>query len=572
MEALEVSCRPTMSVQNAEALLEQDERFATENIIVRGRVVRAWSTGPKTILDIFSLTGQWPEKPFLLYDDLCTTFGDFRRAVYACARRLADAGVTPGTRVALLMRNRAEWPVAFFATMLTGAIAVPINGWDSDEKIVLMMSDAGAEYLVADQFRYAPRSVPSDHIWTLDGLGKPLSELIPPPPQWKDLPAVGSFETALDPDAVGAIFYTSGTTGRPKGATVTHRAMAAALRNSEYNKARYAVRYPQSVPPIASQTVALFPVPLFHVTAAIAGLVVFAAIGAKLVLMHKWDPEKALTIVERERVTLLGGVPTLPIQLLQSPNIDSYDISSLTDFLYGGAPAPSSLPHDISARFHARSANGWGMTETASTFLLNSGFDYLAQPRSCGLPVPVNEVRVADETGAALPLGQPGELQVRGLTVTRGYWNGQGDDRAFTTDGWLHTGDYATIDEEGFVTIVDRIKDVIIRGGENICTVEIEDMISTHPAVTEASVFARPHPTLGEEAVAIVVFKEPSELTAADLLAFLSTKLPRQKVPADIVQSHAPLPRNAAGKVLKADLKRSYLEALQDRVAARPIS
>ncbi|MFA7388311.1 MAG: class I adenylate-forming enzyme family protein, partial [Thiohalobacteraceae bacterium] len=484
------------------------------------------------------------------------TFGEFRRAVSYCAGALRDAGIEPGCRVALLMRNRLEWPVAFFAVMQAGAIVVPLNGWETDEKIEMMLRDVGARYVISDTFR--PAIAQLDDHWTDCGLGSPLAEVIPPVDQWAGLPDDLASFPAAEPDATGAIFFTSGTSGRPKGATLSHRAMAAALRNSEYHRARYSLRYPAPAAPPPPRTTALFPVPLFHVTAAVAGLIVATASGAKMVLMNRWDPEEGFQLIERERVTLLGGVPTLPLQLLLHEALDRYDLSSLTDCLYGGAPAPTSLPGEIRTGLGARSATGWGMTETASTFLLNSGEDYLERPASCGLVVPlVNQARIVDAEGRALQPGQQGELLVRGLTVTRGYWNApEAMEEAFTLDGWFHTGDLASMDTDGFVTIIDRIKDVIIRGGENIYTVEIEDVLSSHPAVVEAAVFGRPHPTLGEEVVAAVVTRQPGQPDEAELREFMTARLARHKIPVAIVPVRQPMPRNAAGKVLKAEIKR----------------
>ncbi|MGH9748078.1 MAG: class I adenylate-forming enzyme family protein [Candidatus Acidiferrales bacterium] len=547
-----------MSISEADEVLAKDARFETEAITIGSRTVNAWKSGPKHISDILAMTDVWSDEIFLVADSKHATFGDFRRAVSNCSHALSTAGVEPGDRVALLMRNRIEWPVAFFAIMLLGAIVVPVNGWETDEKVALMLSDAGARHLISD----APRQVENGRMelcWCECGDGRPLGDIIPPAEAWSALAVAPPHFPSLDPEAIGAIFFTSGTSGRPKGATLTHRAMTAALRNSEYQRARYSLRYPPAVaasPP--SRPTALFPVPLFHVTAAVAGLVVATASGTKMVLINRWNPEEGLRIIERERVTLLGGVPTLALQLLQHTSLDKHDLSSLTDCLYGGAPAPSSLPGDIKATLGARSANGWGMTETASTFLLNTGQDYLDRPKSCGVVVPaVNEARIADAHDKPVAVGEQGELQVRGLTVTQGYWNAPAvTAEVFTHDDWFRTGDFAIMDHEGFVTITDRIKDVIIRGGENIFTVEIEDALASYPDIVEAAVFARAHLTLGEEVVAMIVTGKSGIPVLEELQDFLRSRLARHKVPVEIFVIDSPLPRNAAGKVLKSELKR----------------
>jgi long-chain acyl-CoA synthetase len=556
MSLAAVGSKAVMSVSEADEALATDVRFATEAIDTGMGPVNVWKYGPRNVSDVLALTEQWPDEIFLVAEGRRATFGEFRRAVSYCAGALRDAGIEPGCRIALLMRNRLEWPVAFFAIILAGAVVVPLNGWETDEKIDMMLGDVGARYLISDAPR--PESDQLDGYWTDRGLGRPLTELIPPVDQWAGLPDDLASFPAADPDATAAIFFTSGTSGRPKGATLSHRAMAGALRNSEYQRARYALRYPAPAAPAPQRLTALFPVPLFHVTAAVAGLVVATASGAKMVLMNRWDPEEGFRLIERERVTLLGGVPTLPLQLLRHEALGRYDISSLTDCLYGGAPAPTSLPEEIRTGLGARSATGWGMTETASTFLLNTGEDYLERPASCGVVVPlVNQARIVDAQGRVLQPGEQGELQVRGLTVTQGYWNAPAAmEESFTPDGWFRTGDLASMDEDGFVTIADRIKDVIIRGGENIYTVEIEDVLSSHPAVVEAAVFARPHPTLGEEVVAAIVASQPGLPDEAELRQFMAARLARHKIPAAIFPIEQPMPRNAAGKVVKAEVKR----------------
>ena len=246
----------------------------------------------------------------------------------------------------------------------------------------------------------------------------------------------------------------------------------------------------------------------------------------------------------------------MALQLLADPRCDNYDLSSLSGLIYGGAPAPSRLPRAIAERFHAEASTGWGMTETASTLLHNSGPEYSLRPMSCGVAVPVNEARVSNESGMALPPGAIGELQVRGLNVTRGYWNRPEENTmAFTVDNWFRTGDIAQIDNEGFVTIVDRAKDIIIRGGENIACIEIEDVLCAHPAVVEAAVVGREHPTLGEEPAAFLTLALGMKPTDAELKDHAASKLARHKVPVQIIVSEEPLPRNAAGKVLKKELR-----------------
>src|SRR5437763_7337697 len=233
----------------------------------------------------------------------------------------------------------------------------------------------------------------------------------------------------------------------------------------------------------------LLPVPLFHVTGCHAIMLSSVAFGAKLVIMYKWEPDRALELIEREHITTIGGVPAMVWQLLESPNFDKADTSSVKAIGYGGAPAPPELVRRIEEMFPGRMpSNGWGMTETSSTASSNNGVDYIAKPTSCGPPLPINDVRIVDEDGNDVPLGDAGELWVRGPNVVKGYWNKPEATAETFVDGWLHTGDVARLDDEGFVQILDRKKDMVNRGGENVYCVEVENALAAHPAVFEVAV------------------------------------------------------------------------------------
>jgi acyl-CoA synthetase (AMP-forming)/AMP-acid ligase II len=280
------------------------------------------------------------------------------------------------------------------------------------------------------------------------------------------------------------------------------------------------------------------------------------AFAGKLVMMRKWDPERALELIERERITTFGGVPSMVWQVLDSPRFATTDTSSVTSIGYGGAPAPPELVRRIEEMFPGRSpSNGYGLTETSSVTTLNAGDDYLAHPDSVGAPVPVVDVKLVDGSGSDLPAGSAGELWIKGPNVVRGYWNKPEATSATFTDGWLHSGDVARIDEEGFVYIVDRAKDMVIRGGENVYSVEIETVLFEHPAVVDAAVIGIPHPVLGEEVGAVIELRPGASVTAEGLREFVGERLAAFKVPAHIWFRDEPLPRNPAGKVLKRELR-----------------
>jgi long-chain acyl-CoA synthetase len=289
-------------------------------------------------------------------------------------------------------------------------------------------------------------------------------------------------------------------------------------------------------------------------------LVANTAFGGKLVIMYKWDPERALELIEREEVTNFGGVPSMVWQVLDSPDFAKRDTSTVKAIGYGGAPAPPELVKRIKEHFPTGSAsNGYGLTETSSVSTMNAGTDYERKPDSVGPPVPVVEVKVADDSGNPLPTGEVGELWIRGPNIVKGYWNKPEATAETFTDGWLHSGDVARLDEEGFVYIVDRAKDMLIRGGENIYCVEVEGVLFEHPAVTEAAVIGIPHPVLGEEVGAVVQLRPGATVTEDELKAHVAQSLAAFKVPVRFWFRDEPLPRNPAGKVMKRDLREELL-------------
>jgi long-chain acyl-CoA synthetase len=306
--------------------------------------------------------------------------------------------------------------------------------------------------------------------------------------------------------------------------------------------------------------VSLLSVPFFHATGCHSVLVANLAAGNQLVLMRRWDPGRALELIEAERVTMFGGVPAMVWQVMEHPDFSRRDLSSLRNVGYGGAPAAPELVRAIEEWFPGRTpSNGYGLTETSSVTTMNAGVDYQRRPDSVGVPVPVCDVKAVDPTGRPLPAGEIGELWVKGPNVVKGYWNKPTDTEATFTDGWLHSGDLGRIDDEGFVYIVDRAKDLVIRGGENISSVEVEAALFEHPAVTDAAVIGVPHPVLGEEVGAVVHTAPGSTVSEDELRRHVGAQLAAFKVPAHIWFFDEPLPRNPAGKILKRDLKARLL-------------
>ena len=298
-------------------------------------------------------------------------------------------------------------------------------------------------------------------------------------------------------------------------------------------------------------------VPFFHVTGSHSLLAANTFAGNKLVMMHRWNPERALELIERERITTFGGVPSMVWQVLESPDFAKRDTSSVINVGYGGAPAAPELVRRIREAFPKSSAsNGYGLTETSAITTTNAGIDYERKPDSVGVAMPICDLKVMDANGVELPRGEIGELYIKGPNVVSGYWNKPQATAQSFSEGFLHTGDLARIDADGFVYILDRAKDMLIRGGENVYCVEVEDVLYGHPAVMDAAVLGIAHRVLGEEVGAVVQLTTGSTVSVEELQAYARERLAGFKVPVRIELRDEPLPRNANGKILKRDLKR----------------
>jgi long-chain acyl-CoA synthetase len=398
---------------------------------------------------------------------------------------------------------------------------------------------------------------------------KSLEQLLGPVHAWAQLARRALPEVDIHADDDALIFYTSGTTGKPKGAVCTHRNACSNTLTTACAQARASLRRGQEPAPepgpTTPQKALLLAVPMFHVMGCMPWLLAGLNNGSKLVLMHKWDATRALELIERERITQAGGVPMMAAQLLEHPQRTKYDLSSLESLSVGGAPAAAALAGRLREAFpQARAANGWGMSEVASSYASNQAEDYVARPASCGVPAPTNDWKIMNAEGTAeLPLGEAGELWVKGPQVVRGYWNDPAATAQSFVDGWLKTGDIAYLDADNFCYLVDRAKDMLIRGGENIYCVEVENVLHEHPAVLDVAVVGIPHVLLGEEPAAIVQLRAGvagDEATADALRVHTRAHLAAFKVPAQLRFTHEPLPRNPAGKLRKLEL-RGWFEA-----------
>ncbi len=561
-----------MSVAEADkALTAPGQLFEVTHEVIGGIDTKVWKNCPPTLADILRVSRSHGDKDFIVYEDEHMTFEEHFRASARMANALRDTlGVREGDRVAIAMRNYPEWSVAFWGAAAAGAVVVPLNSWWTGDELSYGLADSGTKVLIADPARAASVAPHRSELGDLqavvvargdggkvDGQDMTFEELLATAPAGSELPVV---EVGTDDDAT--IFYTSGTTGRPKGALGTHRNICTNPMSLFYVTARAVYRASGQVPAPGSgtQNAYLLSVPLFHATGCHSILVGNVLAGGKLVMMHRWDPGRALELIEREKITTFGGVPTMVLQVLDHPDFAKRDTSSVKSVGYGGAPAPPDLVRRIKEAFNSSPAsNGYGMTETSSLSTMNVGDDYLAKPDSVGPPVPVVDVKVVDPDGAELPASQVGELWIKGPNVVKGYWHKPEATAATFSDGWVHTGDVARIDDEGFVYIVDRAKDMLIRGGENVYCVEIEGVLYEHPAVAEAAVIGIPHPTLGEEVGAVVTLKPGAHVEEAELAAFVRERLAAFKVPTKFWFYSSELPRNPAGKVLKKELREELI-------------
>ena len=570
---------PAMSVPDAYArICAPGAPFEWEITDIRGVPTRAYKNAPPSLAPIFALSRMWGDLPYLVLEDERVSFRAHANAVARFAHVLRDEmGVKPGDRVAIVMRNLPEWPVAFFAATLIGAIASPLNAWWTGPELEYGLVDSGARVLIADAERLARLS---EHLPACKDLAhvvvaragddlaptvRRMEDLVGAPKSWADLPHTDLPDVALQPDDPCTLLYTSGTTGAPKGALGTHRNIATNLFNLMAAQARMFLRRGEAPPqpnPAEPRKATLISIPFFHATGCFAVLIPALAAGTKIVMMRRWDAGEGLRLIEAEKINSFGGVPAIAWQVIEHPDFAKYDTSSVDMVSYGGAPSSSELVAAVVRAFpNVTPGQGYGLTETAAAVTSNGGEDYKLRPTSCGPAAPVNELRVVDPDGKDVPAGEVGELWIKGPNTVVGYWNKPEATEAAFENGWFKSGDLVRMDEDGFVFIVDRAKDMINRGGETVYCVEVEDALYQHDAVTDAAVVGIPHKVLGEEVGAIVTVKPGSDVSEEELRRWVAARLAGFKVPVRIQIRSEPLPRNANGKILKRDLREAFAPA-----------
>jgi acyl-CoA synthetase (AMP-forming)/AMP-acid ligase II len=540
------------------ALIGAGGPFEVEEIVVDGVPLRSFVRAPRSVVDIFAMGSQHDERVHVVYEGERHTLGDIRDRALRLARRLGESfGVAPGDRVGIAMRNLPEFFSSFWGAVTAGAVVVPLNAWWTGPELAYAVGDAGLKVLVADEERLermasipettrpgliAVRTERPDRFGAVDWdevcAGDPLAD--------SDLAVPG-------PDDPVTILYTSGTTGRPKGALGTHRAAVANLMNMAFSAARESLLAGRPArPPV--QPVTLAAAPLFHV-GGIASIIGGPMSGSKVVLMRRWDVDAGLALAEAEGATGLGGVPAIARQILYHPGVERLGLDIRT-FPLGGASVPPDLPlraHEVFGD-PVQIFNGYGSTETTSAVVVNFGREYLDRPASVGRPNLTADLRVLGPEGRDVPDGEVGELCIRSPQVVKGYWNRPEDTRASFAGGWFHTGDLGFVDADGFVYVVDRLKDVVIRGGENVYSAEVEAVLHEHPAVAEAAVVGLPDESLGERVCAVIVPTGGEPVTLEQIRAFAAARLAGFKCPEALYLADE-LPRTATGKVEKKELR-----------------
>jgi len=543
--------------------LISEGQFEITEVEVRGNRIKTYAAAPPSLREVWLASAAWGDRDYLVYHDERITYAEAHEQVASIANWLIARGVAPGDRVAIAMRNYPEWLLTYWATVSIGATVVGVNAWWVGPELVYGLNDSQPKVLVCDQERLERTLEHLDEMPTMTIVGVRITRDADKVVPWSELIGHGGAmpDATVDTDSDACIFYTSGTTGHPKGAQLTHRGCVNNLMNLAFwgaCLATLAQRTGKAPPPAAEppRIAGLVTTPLFHVTANNCLAHATTLQGGKLVHMYKWDAGEALKLVEREKITNLTGVPVMSRELISHPDFDKYDTSSLLSVGGGGAQLQPDLVGKIDAKVKtARPGTGYGMTETCGIITSIGGDFFVDKPESAGPAMPNFDVKCVDANGNEVPQGGVGELWVKGAPVIRGYLNRPDATAESITDGWLHTGDVARIDEHGFIFIVDRVKDMVLRGGENVYCAEVEAAIYEHPAVAECTVFGVPDQRLGEEVGVAIHLKDGTPVSAESIRNHCRERISAHKVPRYIWFLNEPLPRNANGKFLKRELR-----------------
>lgn len=572
----------------------QGQPYETETVRVGNVEYIGFVNAPRNLCELYRSALRFGDQEFYVYQQERYTYEAAWNLAAQVANRLMEQGCAAGDRVGISFRNYPEWIWAFMGITSIGGVAVAMNAWWSDEEMIYGIKDSGLKTLIVDQQRY---DQVRDHI---DELGLVVitvrTDDQPQSTTWEEWVSGASQsmpEVDVSPSQPATLLYTSGSTAHPKGVLSTHLAITNALlgweaggsigmlamqlrRRREFDEHAEELQLADDEQSERANTPAkaeipvpssILSVPLFHVTGLTVQMLTSFRVGRKLVGMYKWDVEEALRIIQDEQITSFNGVPTMAWELTQSPNLKKYDLTSLQSAGGGGAPMAPEQARQIDRKLaKGGQGTGWGMTETQGLATSIGGEPYRERPRSCGRAIPpLVKVKAVGDDGEDLGPGETGELCIWGIMNFREYWNQPEATMETLNNGWVRTGDIGHLDDEGFVYITDRKKDIVIRGGENIGCQEVEAVLYEHPDVLECSVFGIPDERLGETVGAVVCTRSDSELSEKQLQEFALEHLARFQVPERIWIGTRRLPRTASEKIFKRQIREEVLNALKQQ-------
>ncbi|NIB38940.1 acyl--CoA ligase [Pseudomaricurvus alkylphenolicus] len=551
----------TTRYQQAVERLTTSGPFALTQASVNGHQMPVYANAPKTVNELLQPGRTYAERDCVVYEGERWSYNQVFQQADAISQGLADTlGVRKGDRVAIAMRNLPEWMTVFIAIVQIGAVAVPLNSWGRTRELTQGLNDAGARVVFCDPQRleYIEDALPQLGIEAV--VVRPNSDQLPRHSRSLEtfladkLPSAPP-QTDISGNDIAMIMYTSGTTGAPKGAVSTHFALCQAIYSFEVSGALSAMLNPSAVKAMSAKgypSCSLLSAPLFHVSGLHAHLLAGIRSGRKVVMLYKWDIEQACRHIESERVTLLNAPPSVVQQLLESPQFSAIDSSSLFSISGGGAASPPRLISLIDRNVaNSLPSAAWGMTESNGIGTGVAGEGIKNKPHTSGLPHPVVQLRISDETGKSCPTGEQGEIWIKSPTNISAYWNRPEANASDFYQGWFKTGDIGYLDKEGYLVVCDRAKDMVIRGGENIYSIEVETLIASHPAVEEVAAVPVPDEKMGEELGVLVRPAKNAKLSGTDIQTFVEANLARFKVPRYVVFRTEEFAKNASGKILK---------------------
>lgn len=544
--------------------------FELKSKQVNGQTFQVYCNAPLNLAKIINDSRSIDEQNFLVYQGQRLSYKTFFEQVDSMASWMHQRGIGKGDRVAIAMRNRPEWVVAFCATALIGAVPGPLNSFGTEHELLDALTSIEPKLLICDGTRWL--RINQSGAWSSDALV--LNDIALDP---SNLSAVTEFYVALTHPAIALelphiddtdtalVLFTSGATSKAKAVVSNHIAVCQALYNIDFIGAISAMTSPKALAQIMEKKkvpTILSAVPLFHVSGLHAQLLAALRGGRRLVFTHKWDPIDAIELMKKEQVTQFNGAPSMVMQLLREPGFHTPEVKkSFSGLGFGGAGLSATLVEKALSSLNDEMIGiGFGMTETNGVGAAASGEIFRHEPKSSGLVSPIMDVRICAPDGESLPANEVGEVCMRGISLMDGYVGNESATQDTIRDGWLHTGDLGYIDDAGFLFIVDRIKDVINRAGENISAAEVESSLLEHPKVDEAAVFGIPDEETGEAVIAVIRPLAGEVVDENTLLAHVAQRLAKYKIPTKIHITQDKLPRNPAGKLLRNALKKALYQ------------